>query len=203
VTETEWLTCPHPESMLDFLREKLTDRKHRLFICACVRQLWEALPDERLADAVEVGEAYADGEIEESEREDWFRSLRRAFEVQDDSRLRVWFRCAADLVRRPVRPGALGTPAMMNPDRLRECALLRDVVGNPFRSVEFDPAWRTPTAVNLAQVAYAERRFDDLPVLADALEDAGCTDADLLGHCRGPGPHVRGCWAVDLLLGKE
>ena len=57
--------------------------------------------------------------------------------------------------------------------------------------------------LNLAQAIYEERRFGDLPVLADALEEAGCTDADILSHCRGPGPHVRGCWVVDLLLGKQ
>jgi hypothetical protein len=54
----------------------------------------------------------------------------------------------------------------------------------------------------MAQAIYNERGFDRLPILGDALEDAGCTDRDILDHCRGPGPHVRGCWAVDLLLGK-
>jgi hypothetical protein len=89
-------------------------------------------------------------------------------------------------------------------------ALLRDIFGNPFRPVTVSPAWQSPTIVALAQAAYDER---DLPagtldparlaVLADALEEAGCTEQTLLDHLRGPGPHVRGCWAVDLVLGKS
>jgi hypothetical protein len=88
-----------------------------------------------------------------------------------------------------------------------EVVLLHDVIGNPFRPApSVDPAWLTwngGTVPRLAQAIYDERAFDRLPVLADALEDAGCTDADLLGHLRRPWFHVRGCWAVDLLLGKE
>ncbi|MFO0852374.1 MAG: hypothetical protein U0871_28010 [Gemmataceae bacterium] len=81
--------------------------------------------------------------------------------------------------------------------------LVRDIVGNPFRPVAFDPGWRTSTAVALARQMYDARDFGLLPVLADALEEAGCDAAALLAHCRGPGPHVRGCWAVDLVLGNS
>jgi hypothetical protein len=84
-----------------------------------------------------------------------------------------------------------------------QCAILRDIFDNPFRPVQFDASWRTRTAVAVAQVIYDERNFGLLPVLADALEDAGCEDADVLSHCRHPGEHVRGCWVVDLVLGKE
>jgi hypothetical protein len=80
---------------------------------------------------------------------------------------------------------------------------LRCVVGNPFRPVAFEPAWRSETAVSLAAGIYEERAFDRLPVLADALEEAGCDDAEVLAHCRGPGPHARGCWVVDGVLGKS
>lgn len=80
---------------------------------------------------------------------------------------------------------------------------LRDVFGNPFRPVSFDSAWRIAEVTALAQSIYNERRFSDLPVLADAIEKAGCTDRQLLGHLRSGGPHVRGCWAVDLLLDKK
>ncbi len=66
----------------------------------------------------------------------------------------------------------------------------------------FDPAWRTDAAVGVAAQMYGRRDFAAMPVLADALEDAGCDDEDILGHCRGPGVHVRGCWVVDLVLGK-
>ena len=86
----------------------------------------------------------------------------------------------------------------------RQCVTLRDVVGNPFRTVAFDPAWRSEAAVALAAVIYAEQAFDRLPVLADALEEAGCDDADVLVHCRRPDAvHVRGCWVIDLVLGKR
>jgi hypothetical protein len=91
-------------------------------------------------------------------------------------------------------------------ERREQADLLRDLCGNPFRPVSLDPAilkWKDSTIVRLAQGIYAERAFDRLPILADALEEAGCTNADILAHCRRPGAHVRGCWAVDLLLGKE
>jgi hypothetical protein len=87
-----------------------------------------------------------------------------------------------------------------------QAGLLKDIVGNPFQP----GATKTPgstgsdsTVVKLAQNIYDERAFSRMPILADALEDAGCDNADLLAHCRGPGPHVRGCWVVDLLLGKS
>jgi hypothetical protein len=87
-----------------------------------------------------------------------------------------------------------------------QCDLLRDIFGNPYRPVTIDRAWLAwngGTVPKLAQAIYDERRFADLPILADALEEAGCDSADLLGHCRQPGEHVRGCWVLDRLLGKE
>jgi len=82
-------------------------------------------------------------------------------------------------------------------------SLLRDIFGNPFRSLTFEPDWRTSTAVALAQQMYDSRDFSAMPILADALQDAGCDNAEILDHCRGPGSHVRGCWVADLVLGKE
>jgi hypothetical protein len=82
-------------------------------------------------------------------------------------------------------------------------ALLRDIVGNPFRPVAFDPNWRTSTAVALATRMYDSRDFSVMPILADALQDAGCDHPDILAHCRDDGPHARGCWVVDLVLGKS
>jgi hypothetical protein len=82
-------------------------------------------------------------------------------------------------------------------------ALLRDIVGNPFRPVAVESGWLTSTVTELARGIYEGRAFDRLPILADALQDAGCDEAEILGHCRGPGPHVRGCWVVDLVLGKS
>jgi hypothetical protein len=83
------------------------------------------------------------------------------------------------------------------------CDVFRDVFGNPFRPVCVDPSWLTSTVAGLARAIYADGALARLPALASALEEAGCTEADLLVHCRGPGPHVRGCWVVDLLLNKR
>lgn len=82
-------------------------------------------------------------------------------------------------------------------------ALVHDSFGNPFRPVTLDPHWQSETVVALAAGIYDERAFDRMPILADALEEAGCDHADVLAHCRGDGPHVRGCWVVDLVLGKS
>lgn len=83
-------------------------------------------------------------------------------------------------------------------------ALLRDIVGNPFRPVAFDPGWRTSTVVALAEQMYGSRDFAPMPILADALQDTGCENEDILAHCCDPAaPHVRGCWVVDLVLGKS
>jgi hypothetical protein len=82
-------------------------------------------------------------------------------------------------------------------------ALCREVFGNLFESVNFDPAWHADTAVSLAQQMYDARDFSAMPILADALQDAGCDNEGILSHCRSSGPHVRGCWVVDLVLGKE
>ena len=85
-----------------------------------------------------------------------------------------------------------------------QLALLFDVCNDPFRPpAAFSSAWRTDTAVALARQMYESREFGAMPILADALQDAGCDSADILDHCRGPDPHVRGCWVVDLVLGKE
>jgi hypothetical protein len=88
---------------------------------------------------------------------------------------------------------------------IHQTAILRDIFGNPFRPVSITPAWlmrNDGTAPKLAQAIYDERAFDRLPILADVLEEAGCTNADILNHCRQPSEHVRGCWVIDLILGK-
>jgi hypothetical protein len=85
----------------------------------------------------------------------------------------------------------------------RELLVVRDIFGNPFRPGTFSPEWRTETVRALAQRMDDTDDFSVMPILADALQDAGCDSADILDHCRGPGPHVRGCWVVDLVLGKE
>ncbi len=82
--------------------------------------------------------------------------------------------------------------------------LIRDIFGNPFRPVAFDPRWRTSTAVGIAQQMYDTCDFGAMPILADALQDAGCEVESVLAHCRDPQQvHVRGCWVVDQVLGKS
>ena len=81
-------------------------------------------------------------------------------------------------------------------------SLVREILGNPYRPTKFDKSWRTGTAVSLARQMYESREFSAMPILADALQAAGCDNEDILTHCRGPGPHVRGCWVVDMVLGK-
>jgi hypothetical protein len=97
-------------------------------------------------------------------------------------------------------------PAVAAEEQQIQTSLLRDIVGNPFRPPVIDPgwlSWQDGAVPRLARALYEERGFDHLPILADALEEAGCTDAEILGHCRGPGSHTRGCWLVDSLLGEK
>jgi hypothetical protein len=121
---------------------------------------------------------------------------------------------------RPHGPWTLEVQALRNQPWDEECAtqcqLVRDIFGNPFRPLPPKIgnrvweeqksgwlAWNEGVVWKLAQSIYDDGAFNYLPVLADALEEAGCHDTDILAHCRGQGPHVRGCWVVDLLLGKE
>lgn len=90
-----------------------------------------------------------------------------------------------------------------NQESGEQCHLLRDIIGNPFRPINIEPSWRTFAVLALAKQAYESRDFTTAPILADALQDAGCDDATILGHLRSETQHVRGCFAVDALLGKE
>jgi hypothetical protein len=257
VTETEWLACQVPWLMLEHLRAsgRASDRKFRLWACACVRRVWGQLHAQPSRHAVEVAERYADGEATEQERAaaykaadsvlhamdygDWRQSAARAASeaamVKPEQRS-WWSRApgAAESAARAV-PSAIGKspepssgqvegyhevrwpgrhrPLWLADELLDECAvqsdLLRDVFGNPFRPSTCDPAWRTPDTLALAQAAYEERQLPAgtldatrLAVLADALEEAGCSDRAMLSHLREPGPHVRGCWVVDLILNR-
>ncbi len=110
---------------------------------------------------------------------------------------------------RALDTGELPEPPITNtprptPDELAiQSSILRDIFGNPFRPVTFVASWRTEAAVSIARHTYDARDFTTMPILADALEDAGCDSVAILEHCRGPGPHVRGCWVVDQLLREE
>jgi hypothetical protein len=215
-----WLNCTDPEAMLAFLRGRVSDRKLRLFACACCRLIWTSLRPLCCRRAVEAAERYADGL---ATRTDLDRARSQAFEaahaaVAQGSRrrwdhpargaeARLFFAGETASTHQPFPIGRLHLLGA-DPDlRAASPALLRCVVGpGPFRPLAVLPnwlAWHDGTIPRLAGAIYDDRAWDRLPILADALEEAGCTDADLLGHCRGPGPHVRGCWAVDLLLDKD
>jgi hypothetical protein len=107
--------------------------------------------------------------------------------------------CRADRVQ--VRPDAAADAAFRR-ERRQQCALLRDLLGNPFHPVRLDRRWVSQDVVAIARHAYDLGDFEALPILADALEEAGCDDCDILGHCRSGTEHVRGCWVLDGLLGK-
>jgi hypothetical protein len=89
-----------------------------------------------------------------------------------------------------------------SPERSFQADIIRCLAGNPFGHTAFNPEWRTRTVEDLAQGLYEERAFDRLPILADALEEAGCDHEAVLNHFRSDGSHARGCWAVDLITGR-
>jgi hypothetical protein len=120
----------------------------------------------------------------------------------DADLLRVWYSASSavgyDYSEEVVDP----PPSVMLKEHQAQANLLREVLGNPLCPVTFDPGWRTSAAVGLALTIYEDRVFDRMPILGDALEDAGCDNLEFLDHCRGSATHVRGCWAIDLVLGR-
>ena len=223
MTEAEWLVCPAPLRMLEYLRGRASARKLRLFAYVCWHRLRHLLGDERLREFVRLLELHADGLVPGPRLTAAREAAREARgQVEESattsprerkvcSRLVSWgtysrARRAAERAARAALDAAawIGDWAVAAEGKAESDAL-REIFGNPFRPVVAEPAWRLwngGVVVKLAESIYQEHAFDRLPVLADALEEAGCTDADLLGHCREGGEHVRGCWVVDGLLGK-
>jgi hypothetical protein len=116
--------------------------------------------------------------------------------------------CLDSVLRSCRRAKGLAAPlyeesAVVEAEEVHQLQLLRDIVGNPFQPGTIYRKWLTTTVTALSMQMYESRDFGAMPILADALQDAGCDSEDILSHCRGPGPHVRGCWVVDLVLGKE
>lgn len=286
MTEQEWLACTDPIPMLNLVRgpvsvktrevygrevpcegyfdRKTSDRKLRLFSCACFRRLWHLLDDDHCKRLVEAGQRYGGGEnllqfpldaarnavmLSERAADEPISSeeLRAASEGPDafhipaqdyvacydpgpdpfDNELvasghaayAAYYACDTDPAcgsSAVIKEAAYAVAYLRTTDRgdineqgdiaerAAHCALLRDILGPvPFRPLKVALTWQTSTLTSLAQAIYQERAYDRLPVPATALEDAGCHDAELLAHCRQPGGHVRGCWVVDLLLGKQ
>jgi hypothetical protein len=219
MTEAEWNQCENPGVMMEHLGDRATLRKVRLFNSSSVRLLCGPTKNEKVRSILAVAEQMADGIASRTEiiQARWAaRRIKQEFPPapQDEP---VW-NCDQAVTEDPFRsfhgiqvcttcfvsPG-LGPEwrAAMWRDTSTWVRLLRELFGNPFRPVAFDTSWLTPIVTALAQAIYADRAFDRLPILADALEDAGCTNQDILAHCRGGGEHVRGCWVVDLLTRRE
>lgn len=209
MTEAEWLTCTDPGPMLEYLKGRASERKLRLFGVACCRLVWHLL-DEIGKKAVECAERMADGqttadEHEQMENLSWWGA--DGLNYEDDPIWLAGWAAHGTLTESPAKAGLLTARAVpAEGHQLSQARLLRDIIGNPFRPVILDPRWlqwNDSTVVKLAESIYHDRAFDRMPILADALEDARCSDPDILGHCREPGEHYRGCWLIDLLTGRE
>jgi hypothetical protein len=210
MTEAEWLVSADPMPMLEFLEGKASDRKLRLLGVAIARESWDDLLDDRSRRAVEMAEEFADGKANASD-------LETASEAACDARDEQWDRWPRNDKQLDLSEVAYATASPSLCDWLirplevypfwrplpTHCGLIRDIFGNPYKPVALDPSWRTEAVVGLAEGIYHDHAFDRMPVLADALEDAGCSHGDILNHCRGDGPHVKGCWVVDLLTGRK
>lgn len=209
MTEAEWLAYTNPHHLLRFLRRlgMVSDRKLRLYCVACCHRLEEWMTDERTRSAVEVAERYAEGLAGERDLAEGHRSALAVYHPFPVQRAAVWATSKGAMEAAVNMHDAVTDcldPESARRETAREAALIRDIFGKPFaQTPAFDAAWRTPSVLALATRAYDERAFDGLPELATALEEAGCDNACLLAHPRGAGPHVRGCWALDLVLGKK
>src|SRR5262245_4276774 len=225
MTEAEWLACESPQRMLQFLRGRIiSERKLRLFACACYRLLWNQSRDQSRLKAVEAAERFADDgrtningwllyHLLDDAAKGAFRGrsahpayaaggqYRRGAHLIFDADVAVGWATAHN-----VASYARSVCIPRSAENEIQCQLLRDLFAVFVGPVAVAPswfAWNGRTVLQLARVIYEERRFEDLPILADALEEAGCTDAEILAHCRSQTEHVRGCWVVDALLGKE
>ena len=236
MTEAEWLACTDPTPLLEFLGDRASSRKLRLFAVACCRRIWPLITEAHCREAVEIAERFADGSVTAEVQEAAHLAAERVRREVEDTEAplfsgvayatahaasstahdkgTVWLACRAAANAACAAGHALSeqgaseneVAAATQAESAAQAPLVRDLFGSPFRHAPLDPAWlawQDRTILKLAQAVYEGRAFDRLPVLADALEEAGCTNTDILNHLRGPGPHVRGCWPLDLLLGKE
>jgi hypothetical protein len=229
-SDADWCSCPNPDAMIEYVNQtnQVGHRKFFLAGTACIRRIWDLLvPDSRAA--VEAAERFADGLLCREELPTalwWVEEAPRPPWPDGDPRWAAWHAVArltcdprgnhgnaehtmylpGDTSRVVAsRAGVYGSETWYAAQRAEnrvQADLYRCVLGNPFRRVVFDRTWRTETVVALARGMYESREFAEMPDLADALAGAGCADPDVHEHCRGPGPHARGCWVVDLVLGK-
>jgi hypothetical protein len=221
LTEEEWENYIDPVLLLEHVR-KGSARKLRLYACACFRAIQGApfrfsLSPEIL-QLVAVAERFADGAAKEEERG---KAVRSASKWNDDpgsfksaarkTLEKDGYKAAVSTVRSMVEEyeeieDESGLDAVDRVVAINEVLSpnIREIFGNPFQPVKFNKKWRTSDVKALATGIYKDAVFDRMPILADALQDAGCDSDELLSHLREhPDAHVRGCWALDLVLGKE
>jgi hypothetical protein len=197
MTEEKWREGKAPTAMLDFLlrRKRASNRKLRLLVCGL----------SRIAGVYSAMRTIIDSTEDTTEASQVKKLIEEARQTNAYREVTKWLN-TLDL--------PLMTSCIVGTQQKREhgprAELVREVFDNPFRPATIKPACRTPTVASLARAAYEERQLPSghlesarLAVLADALEDAGCTEESILAHLRSPGPHVRGCWAVDLILGRD
>jgi hypothetical protein len=217
MTEAEWFASKDAAQLVRLCPVQVSPRKLRLFMANWCRLHWDTIAIPAVQDAVELAEKFADGKASKKQLEQMYDTLRRE-EGRSwagvDSLVLIWpgndqMTEAAIRFAQMLRAGFYAPwgneeiQAWYRAKKVMLADLVRDIVGNPFRPVAFDPKWRTTTAVQLARGMYESRDFSAMPILADALQDAGCDSDDILNHCRDANQlHVRGCWVVDLLLGK-
>jgi hypothetical protein len=220
--EAEWRACTNPQWMLAFLRGKVSNRKLRLFACGCCRVLFSDffIFDSGIEGAIETAEWYAEGLVGEDVRQDAEQAARTVeFGTSYDTLVNQALVAtvsetlsAADVwayLTRYSQEYAHDDYRILSPDKLALCGcrVLRDIFGPlPFRPVIVETSWATwndGTIPKLAQAIHDDRAFDRLSILADALEEVGCSNPDILDHCRKPGDHGWGCWVIDVLLGRE
>ncbi|HEY7308947.1 MAG TPA: hypothetical protein VH643_06210 [Gemmataceae bacterium] len=216
MTEAEWQSCGDPHAMLDFLDAQASPRKLRLLACACCRRLWTNLSSEARR-SVETAELFADRKVGPKDlrgaRGPCYSGLRAdnsaSFAAAPSQSFRRYARTA--LLHAAWSAGWPSWVERVRPEteaaeKVAQAMLVRDIFGNPFQPVSIARtwlAWNLGTVRKMAQAIYDDRRFDDLPILADALEEADCMDSDILSHCRASAAHVRGCRVLDALLGKS
>jgi hypothetical protein len=234
INEELWLACPVADRLLGTIIDLgASERKLRLFGCACLRLVWHHLGTPESKAAVEAAERFALGEISADEMTEGADAALAVIQKDDPPRntdlgrrqeyITFNSEVAASEVARADREGEwiywqrlLDIPGrVMEAARYQRsgldlaamekalCDRLRDIVGNPHRSHAIASSWRTPAVMRLSSEILADRAFDRMPILANALDDAGCTDEEMLAHCRDPRDHVLGCWVVDLLLGHS
>jgi hypothetical protein len=204
MTAEEWEAIDEPiELTTGLIGTTGLERKRRLVMCGCCRARFGTKVN-KFEPWIEVAERSADNTDRELERSEMHHRLKQATAWPARDRQMLHFILLSDASNSNMR-SALRVFLEQGKDLApTACSLLRDIFGNPFRPLAFDPAWRTSNTLGLATAMYESRDFANMPILADALEEAGCDVPDVLEHCRNEaGVHVRGCWVVDQVLGKS